>query len=107
MKRICEGKLFDTDKAEVIFGFNINVQTGSIVKGLYYNDWHYAKLCLSPKGAWFRIVSKHPKERYAEKWAMSDSDKFEIQTEDEVRYMFTQLNKIELYEKYFEKLQET
>jgi hypothetical protein len=55
MKAIIDGKLYDTDKAELITLFKRYVKPRSLLIE-EFQEWVMCELYKTPKGAWFEIV---------------------------------------------------
>ena len=98
MKAIIDGKLYDTEKAELIKTFEQNERKSSML-GIYYKITRKVDLYKTENGKWFLI--KHKAEGYG-----ANQDEIEILVKKEVKQIFETLNDVENYEKYFEKLEE-
>lgn len=87
MQFIIDNKIFDTDKAEVICKFKE-------AKPLWWNKafyvWKEAILYKTNKGNWFSVCE----------------EKCTPLNNEQVEELLKELNYIELYEKYFKKLEE-
>lgn len=84
MKFIVNRKIFDTDKAELIVSYTRGMGLVTIPSSI--------DLYKTQSGKWIEVYT-------------NDSRCKEIKTED-VENIFLTLNKVELYEKYFGKLEE-
>lgn len=89
MKFIVENKVFDTEKAEVICEFKERKQ---LIWNKSFSTWEYVTLYRTNKGNWFSVI-----ERLKECTQLNN-----IQVEE----LLKGLDEVELYEKYFEKLEE-
>jgi hypothetical protein len=53
MKKIIEGKVYNTEGAEVVFGFRRKYSTElTLMPGLVHNFWEDAEYLKTEKGAW-------------------------------------------------------
>ncbi len=55
MKKIINGKIYDTDKAEKVLSFNRRVTATSFFGG-EYETWVSSEIYKTKKGTWFEIV---------------------------------------------------
>lgn len=90
---IINAKTYDTKKSKKVFEFNRRWYFDSVVGKL--GIWKNTTLYKTKKGNWF-ITAK------------GDYDKnlVEALTEDEVKEIFSQCNKVELYNEHFDALEE-
>lgn len=56
MKKIIDNKLYDTEKAELVFSFKRKVTKTSLIGK--YTDWVDAELYKTKKGAWFEVIGE-------------------------------------------------
>lgn len=89
MKFIVENKVFDTEKAEVICEFK---ERKPLIWNKSFSTWEDATLYRTNKGNWFSVI-----ERLKECTQLNNT---------QVEELLKGLDEVELYEKYFEKLEE-
>lgn len=100
MKFIIEDKIYDTEKAEEIFKYRQKCwkecKYPFFGENFNFSEWKSVTLYRTSKGKWF-IVRKNKYDKEIEGI---------VQTDEEVKKTFSQLNKIDLYNRYFSKLEE-
>lgn len=89
MRFIVENKIFDTDKAEIICKFR---QSRPLWWTKSVSTWEDATLYKTNKGNWFSVI-----ERLKECTPLNNA---------QVEELLKGLDAVELYEKYFKKLEE-
>ena len=100
MKAIIDGKIYNTEKAELIREYYTN-ECVTARNNLFGTNSKITisretKLYLTNKGSWFEIFGKYENLKA----------EIKVLNDDKVRQLFSNLNDVENYEKYFGKLKE-
>lgn len=57
MKKIIDNKVYDTDKATLVFSFKRSVKLTNVF-GISFNDWVSGELYKTSKGNWFEVIGE-------------------------------------------------
>lgn len=102
MKYLLNNKVYDTEKAEEILKYIKTIEQKSIF-GLYNYPKYEHTLYKTQKGNFFVHVGKYVGNADV---SYQDKDKIELLSEKEVKDILNQLNKIDVYQKLFNDLEE-
>jgi|SRR5215472_2324909 len=99
MKRIIDGKRYDTDTAEHV------AEVGNDYNRSDFR-WEVSNVYTTKRAAWFIAGKGGPMSRWARKveggGTWTDGEGLEVLTQDEARELLEQHNAIEALEQYFE-----
>lgn len=101
MKYLLNNKVYDTEKAEEILKYIKTIEQKSIW-GLYCYPKYECTLYKTQKGNFFVHVGDY----VGTEIAYSDKDYIELLSENDVKAILNQLNKIDLYNELFDDLEE-
>lgn len=95
-KYIINDKIYDTEKAENVFEYKRKENGAEMLfrPGYYWIEQHECKLYRTNNGNWFEVSEYNGRS------------KAHITTISDVKQIFKHLNEVELYNKYFEELEE-
>lgn len=103
MRRIIDGKLYDTEKARLLFDYKTRVyhNSNSIMGSYMTRPFHYASIYKTKKGTYLKYIGNACETAIL----YENYEQLEVISEEEVKQLLLRINDVDNYIKIFGKLE--